>query len=370
MEHLATSAMLRCISPIEIDTRNSSRIPGRGDLRISLTTKCNLQCDHCHNEGRSAPWHLDESSTVSSLDSVEELIALGARYNAKSIKFTGGDPTSFREFPQLLDRVATWRRSFPHIENWGISTNGVAFLKPELFERLASSELDNICIGIDSVRGEEFSKPSSPNGVAGRHLLDAFVTPLAARWIDRKIKLNVVFTGDTDRVLGVIEAALSIGVEVSVIEINSVMEQKRNVREAFFALMNYVAGLHRLTPRLYEPLNEIYLYDGKGKARIKFYQDHCADGDCGACRNIHLRVTPQHNGWASVPCFLLSQANLMSLMEGDTLSPARFEQAIECNGMGPDWRGLLVQPNVTLTVRGMTPPLGATSGSGTRGDVP
>jgi len=356
MEHLATSALLRCISPSDIDTRNTSRIPGRGDLRVSLTTRCNLQCEHCHNEGRSAPWNLDESSAATSLDSVEELIALGARYGAKSVKFTGGEPTSFREFPQLLDRVATWRRSFPEIENWGISTNGIAFLKPELFERLANSELDNICIGIDSVRGEDLSKPSSPNGVTGRHLLDAFVRPLAGRWPDRKIKLNVVFTGDTDRVLGVIDAALSVGVEVSVIEINSVMEQRRRVREGFFALMNYVAGLHRLTPRLYEPLNEIYLHDGKGKARIKFYQDHCADRDCGACRNIHLRVAPQADGWASVPCFLLAQASLLSLMEDGVLSAPSFEQAIRYNGMGPEWRGVIERSSVMLTVKGEAAP--------------
>lgn len=338
MGHLATPAMLRCVSPGDVDTRDTSTIPGRGDLRISLTTKCNLACSHCHNEGQTAPWLSEGRNAADSLDGVERLLAMGARYGAKSVKFTGGDPTSFPQFAPLLARVSSWRRSFPKVKNWGISTNGVAFMNPRLFDQLATSELDNICIGIDSVSEEELSKPSSSSGVKGRHLLDRFVAPLAARWPDRKIKLNVVFTGNVERVLGVIDAALSLDVDVSVIEVNGVMDVQRDVREAFFALMNYVAGRYQLSPGLYEPLNEIYLYDSGGDARIKFYQDHCVDRDCGACRNIHLRVSPQPEGWSSVPCFLLAQSSTLSLMEGKELSALRFEEAIRRNGMGPTWR--------------------------------
>ena len=31
-------------------------LPGRRNLRISVTHRCNLRCPHCHNEGQPPPW--------------------------------------------------------------------------------------------------------------------------------------------------------------------------------------------------------------------------------------------------------------------------------------------------------------------------
>lgn len=351
MSLIASRAMLKNVPPHQIDNRDVSRIPGRGDLRISLTTSCNLRCSHCHNEGNVAPWVPDSQRSVKSLEEIEELLNVASRYLPESVKFTGGDPTVFRLFEPLLSRVAAWREKYRSIKAWGISTNGVAFLKPKLFEALANSQLDNICIGVDSVRANELSKPSSSIGVSGEHLLEHFVKPLAARWPDRKIKLNTVFTGHGERVLEVIAAAMELDVDVSVIEVNGVMNDKRNVRDEFLSLMNLVGDKYGLVPRLHEALNEIYLYDNAGKARVKFYQDHCFDQDCGACRNIHMRISPDGKGWASVPCFLLAQSSMLSISGHDgLLSDELFQLAIKNNGMGPRWQQQQGNDIVAITV--------------------
>ena len=355
MNPIASADMLKNVRPDQIDNRDVSRVPGRGDLRITLTTACNLRCAHCHNEGNIAPWIPDSPRSVQSLEEIEELLDVASNYLVKSVKFTGGDPTAFRLFEPLLDRVSAWRKKYCAIKAWGISTNGVAFLKPKLFEALTNSQLDNICIGVDSIRESELSKPSSSTGVSGAKLFEDFVKPLAVRWPDRKIKLNTVFTGDRERVLEVIAGALEINVDVSVIEVNGVMDEKRNVRDEFMALMNYVAGKYGLTPRRYEPLNEIYLYNDAGNARVKFYQDHCVDRDCGACRNIHMRVSPDGKGWASVPCFLLAQSNMLSMSGNDgRLSDELFGLAIKYNGMGPRWQQGQENDIVGITVNGIT----------------
>jgi molybdenum cofactor biosynthesis enzyme MoaA len=323
----------RNIPPSE---ERSNVIPGRGDLRISLTSACNLKCDYCHNEGQRAPWLLRGKTAVTPA-TIEELLDVATRYGVRSVKFSGGDPGIHPGIANVMDAIAGWRKRYPGILKWGMCTNGVAFLNPAKFEALATSRLDNISIGIDSVESEELSKPNSPVGISGTRLIDEFVLPLRARWDGRTIKFDTVFTGDRRRTLNVIRAARALGINVSVIEINGVMETVHLVREEFLELIGETAEEFQLEPRLYEPLNEIYLYDDHGNTPIKFYQDHCRDLDCGNCRKIHLRVSSTTDGWSSVPCFLRAQATTIPLTVDNRLDASRFEDALEYSGRGPQW---------------------------------
>jgi molybdenum cofactor biosynthesis enzyme MoaA len=310
-------------------------IPGRGDLRISLTSACNLRCSYCHNEGQEAPWLQAKTSTM--LGNIEKLLEIAGRHGVKSVKFSGGDPGVYPGFFMLMDAIAIWRDRYPGIEKWGICTNGGPFLASKKFEALVASRLDNISIGIDSVEPGEPSKPSSPVGVSGKTLIDEFVVPLLRQWNGRSVKFDTVFTGDKQRVLNVIRAATRLGINVSVIEINGVMGTVHAKRSKFLELITETAQEYRLQPRLYEPLNEIYLYDEQDNTPIKFYQDHCRDLDCGNCRKMHLRVSPTADGWGAVPCFLQAQSKTIPLMVDGELSGARFEDAIKYNGQGPQW---------------------------------
>ncbi len=332
--------MLKHIHPDAIppiDESQGPTIPGRQDLRISLTRSCNLRCQHCHNEGQIAPWKGGKDVEPVSVESIVNLIRFASQYGVKSVKFTGGDPGVYRAFAELMAAIPSLRAEYPGIKKWGISTNGVPFLNPRKYEVLANSALDNICIGIDSVDPGEFSKPSSPVGVLGKKVMDGFVSRLSADWADRDIKINVVFTGNRDRVLNVVRAARSLDVNVSVIEVNRVMDVAYDVRRTFLDIASQLATDYGLEPRLYEPLNEIYLYDKAGGSPIKFYQDHCTDLDCGNCRKVHLRISPSGQGWGAVPCFLQTQADVIPLVVDGKLSRKRFEDVIRLNGTGPEW---------------------------------
>jgi molybdenum cofactor biosynthesis enzyme MoaA len=318
-------------------------IPGRGDLRISLTSGCNLKCAYCHNEGQKAPWLYDIDNTMMP-DDIKGLLDVAARYGVESVKFSGGDPGIYSGLFTLLRSIEEWRASYPGIKKWGICTSGTPFLNPRKFDALVASHLDNISIGIDSVEPEELSKPSSPFGVPGRMLIDEFVTPLMTQWKGRRIKFDTVFTGDKRRTLNVIREAIKLDVDVSIIEVNGVMGTVNGmagtddtVRREFLELISETTGEYDLQPKLYEPLNEIYLYDSKGNARIRFYQDHCRDLDCGNCRKIHLRVSPTAEGWGAVPCFLRAQSKTIPLVMNGQVSGRRFEDAIMYNGQGPQW---------------------------------
>jgi molybdenum cofactor biosynthesis enzyme MoaA len=325
------------VSPDLISTRESTKvIPGRADLRISLTSICNLRCTYCHNEGQEAPW-VHHTTTSAVLDNIERLLDVAARYGVKSVKFTGGDPGVYPGLFQLMDTIAGWRDRYPDIGKWGMCTNGAPFLNAKKFQALVTSRLDNLSIGIDSIEPGELSKPSSPVGVSGQALIDKFVIPLMQAWGGRAIKFDAVFTGNNLRTLNVIRAARDLGVSASVVEINGVMGTTHTVRGRFLDLIAETAEEFRLRPKLYEPLNEIYLYDEQGNTPIKFYQDHCRDSDCGNCRKIHLRVSPAAQGWGAVPCFLRAQSKMIPLVVDGELSAARFEDAIKYNGCGPQW---------------------------------
>src|SRR5262249_32967199 len=132
----------------------SDAMPGRADLRISLTSACNLKCSYCHNEGQEAPW-LHHTKTSALLDNIEKLLDVAARYGVRSIKFSGGDPGVYPGFAELMDAIAGWRDRYPDIRKWGMCTNGAPFLSAKKFQALAASRLDNISIGIDSVEPGE-----------------------------------------------------------------------------------------------------------------------------------------------------------------------------------------------------------------------
>jgi molybdenum cofactor biosynthesis enzyme MoaA len=324
-------------------------IPGRGDLRISLTSRCHLRCAYCHNEGQKAPWlpGTDNAKT----DDIKGLLDVASRYGVKSVKFSGGDPGDYSDLFTLLDAIGRWRESYPGIKKWGICTSGFPFLDQRKFEALVQSDLDNISIGIDSVEPGERSKPSSPIGISGQRLIERFVEPLVTRWKGkgRGIKFDTVFVRDKHRTLNVIDKAIHLQVDISVIEVNGVMGNLNGMsgtddalRDKFCELITETARKHQLQPRLYEPLNEIYLYREQGnhggdKAVVKFYQDHCRDLDCGNCRKIHLRVSPTAEGWGAVPCFLQAQSEIIPLVRDGQVSDARFKDAIKYNGQGPQW---------------------------------
>ena len=145
--------------------------PGRKDLRISLTTKCDYRCAHCHAEGNNKPWDQGVCATPT-IAEIEQLIEETARRGAKSVRFTGGEPAVYVHILDLLSRTQEWALAYPTITCWGINTNGAALVKnKKLRGVLLESALQDLVIGLDSVRPDQKSKLDTPIGVSGQALL-------------------------------------------------------------------------------------------------------------------------------------------------------------------------------------------------------
>ncbi len=111
------------------------------NLRISLTSRCNLRCIYCHAEGEVNP------REEMSVEDLAELMQVGAKFGIKSIKFTGGEPLLRRG---LLDIV----RSVPPGIESSMTTNGTLLAK--LAAPLKEAGLARVNVSLDSLSPERY----------------------------------------------------------------------------------------------------------------------------------------------------------------------------------------------------------------------
>ena len=113
------------------------------NLRVSLTPKCNLSCIYCHKEGEESP--RDQLS----VEEIAEILRVAAKFEIRSVKFTGGEPLLR---PDLLEIV----RAVPPGMESSLTTNGT--LLADLAFRLKEAGLRRVNVSIDSLNPETFKK--------------------------------------------------------------------------------------------------------------------------------------------------------------------------------------------------------------------
>lgn len=112
------------------------------NLRISLTSRCNLRCIYCHAEGEVNP-----REQMSATD-IAELMQVGVKFGIKSVKFTGGEPLLRRD---LVDIV----RSVPPGVESSMTTNGT--LLAEKAAALKEAGLARVNVSLDTLRPERYA---------------------------------------------------------------------------------------------------------------------------------------------------------------------------------------------------------------------
>src|SRR3954451_19787507 len=75
-----------------------------GDLRVSVTDRCNFRCQYCM-PAEGMPW-IDRAEILS-FEEIERLGPLFVALGVADVGLTGGEPLVRREFPLLVARLAT-----------------------------------------------------------------------------------------------------------------------------------------------------------------------------------------------------------------------------------------------------------------------
>jgi cyclic pyranopterin phosphate synthase len=119
-----------------------------GDLRISVTDRCNFRCRYCM-PAEGMPWIAREE--ILGFEEIERLVRLFVGMGVRDVRLTGGEPLVRREFPALVERLA----AIEGIEDLSLTTNG--YLLAQQARDLVEAGIDRVNVSIDSLaRGRFF----------------------------------------------------------------------------------------------------------------------------------------------------------------------------------------------------------------------
>src|SRR5690606_38684861 len=86
-----------------------------GDLRLSVTDRCNFRCQYCM-PAEGLPW-LDRDEVLR-FEEIARIVNLLAEMGVRDVRLTGGEPLVRRDFPDLVGMLA------PLVDDLSITTNG------------------------------------------------------------------------------------------------------------------------------------------------------------------------------------------------------------------------------------------------------
>jgi cyclic pyranopterin phosphate synthase len=179
-----------------------------GDVRISVTDRCNFRCQYCM-PAEGLPWlQRDEILTYEEIDRV---VALLASMGVHDVRLTGGEPLARRELWRLVELLSV----NPDIHDLSLTTNG--YLLERQVEKLVAAGLKRINVSLDALAPDRFFQLTRRNSL--RQVLDGLAA--AERHPElRPIKVNVVALKDftEDEVVGFAEFARKHPYEVRFIE--------------------------------------------------------------------------------------------------------------------------------------------------------
>lgn len=122
-----------------------------GDLRISITDRCNFRCVYCMPE-EGLQWLKQEK--VLTFDEIARLARLFVHMGIRNIRLTGGEPTVRAGLPDLVRMLKPLEAE--GLESLSVTTNG--FRLKEMAGALAEAGLTRINVSLDSLVREKFHR--------------------------------------------------------------------------------------------------------------------------------------------------------------------------------------------------------------------
>ncbi len=174
-----------------------------GYVRVSLLSACNLHCSYCQPPGKPRP------TILAPEDKVRSAIRFLHRSGIRKIRFTGGEPTLYKN----LHRLVAFIKEMDSDTHTAITSNGV--LLESRAKVLAESGLDSANISIDTLDPDKFYDLTGT-----RHLKKVLAGIDAAAEHIGQVKLNCVLIRgfNDDEVAGLISFADRRGLDIRFIE--------------------------------------------------------------------------------------------------------------------------------------------------------
>ena len=272
-----------------------------GDLRVSVTDRCNFRCQYCM-PAEGLPW-LDRAEVLR-FEEITRLVALLGAMGVHDVRLTGGEPLVRRDFPQL---VAMLKR-IEDVHDLSITTNG--FLLERDAEALVRAGADRFNVSVDSLQRDRFfeltRRDALPQVLRGLETLASF--PEA-----HPIKINAVaIRGFTEEeVLPFAELARRSPYQVRFIEFMPLDADHAWSADQVLTGAEIRAAVHAVYPLEPEPREpsataKVYRFaDGRG--RLGFINP-VSEPFCADCNRIRLTA----DGRLRTCLFSLNETDLRS----------------------------------------------------------
>jgi GTP 3',8-cyclase len=118
-----------------------------GDLRVSVTDRCNFRCQYCM-PAEGLPWL--EREEILTFAEIERLVRLLVPLGIEDVRLTGGEPLARRDFPTLVAMLA----GTPGLEDLSLTTNG--YLLERDAAALAAAGIDRVNVSVDALQRDRF----------------------------------------------------------------------------------------------------------------------------------------------------------------------------------------------------------------------
>jgi cyclic pyranopterin phosphate synthase len=252
-----------------------------GDLRVSVTDRCNFRCQYCMpTEG--LPWL--ERSEILSFEEIERLVRLLVGLGIEDVRLTGGEPLVRRDFPRLASMLA----AIGGLRDLSLTTNG--YLLERDAAALVDAGIDRVNVSIDSLARDRFfqitRRDALPQVLRGLEAIAAYPEV-------RPVKVNAVAMRDcTEReVLDFAEFARSTDFQVRFIEFMPLDADRSWTPDAVLSgaeVRALIEARYPLTEVEREPsaTARVYRFDD-GKGEIGFINP-VSEPFCADCNRLRL----------------------------------------------------------------------------------
>jgi GTP 3',8-cyclase len=277
-----------------------------GDLRVSVTDRCNFRCQYCM-PAEGLPWL--ERDEILTFEEITRLVGLFAAMGVHDVRLTGGEPLVRRDFP----RLAAMLGQTPDVHDLSVTTNG--YLLERDAEALVRAGVNRFNVSVDSLQRDRFfeltRRDALPQVLRGLEALGSF--PEA-----HPIKINAVAMRDftEEEAIPFAEFARRTPYEVRFIEFMPLDADHAWTADRVLTGAEIRAAIDAVYPLEPEPRERhatarVYRFaDGRGK--IGFINP-VSEPFCGDCNRIRLTADGR------------LRTCLFSLNETDLLTPIRAE---------------------------------------------
>src|SRR5919198_1445663 len=118
-----------------------------GDLRVSVTDRCNFRCQYCM-PAEGLPWL--ERSELLSFEEIERVVRGMVLMGIEDVRLTGGEPLVRREFPRLVGMLS----GIEGLKDLSLTTNG--YLLERDAAALVEAGINRVNVSIDSLQRDRF----------------------------------------------------------------------------------------------------------------------------------------------------------------------------------------------------------------------